>query len=231
MIKSLINFTLRPLGFEISNKYHQVLESKYGWRQYRVVKPDGSFDYSAYKEIQTGKNKRDISQWQVDERNIEFLSKYLLGHLPQRPKFGLCHGTKRGLEQAWFKKYLECSVLGTEISDTAADFPDQIQWDFHDIKPEWLNAADFIYSNALDHSFDPEKAINAWTQCLRPGGFLFVEWHYLGDFVNLTDPFNCDILQLTYAITRWGKGAYCVREVIPTITNPDYLAFVVVYKF
>ena len=41
---------------------------------------------------------------------------------------------KNGNEQACFSKYLNCDVIGTEISDTATDFPNTISLDFHDMK-------------------------------------------------------------------------------------------------
>merc|ERR1711920_1130260 len=66
-------------------------------------------------------------------------------------------------------------VLGTEISDTAEQFPNTIQWDFHNAKAEWLSAADFIYSNSLDHAFDPLRALTQWMRCLQPRGVLFLE--------------------------------------------------------
>ena len=78
-------------------------------------------------------------------------------------EFGICHGTRRGKEQEWFRKYLGCGVIGTEISDTVEQFPHTIEWDFHETKAEWINSADFIYSNSLDHSYDPKKCLTACT--------------------------------------------------------------------
>ncbi|MEJ0015745.1 MAG: hypothetical protein WDN25_04115 [Acetobacteraceae bacterium] len=48
-------------------------------------------------------------------------------------------------------------MLGTEISDTATQSSTTIQWDFHEVKPEWLNSVDFIYSVSWDHRYDPVK--------------------------------------------------------------------------
>ena len=36
-------------------------------------------------------------------------------------------------------------MIDTEISETAEQFPNTIQWDFHKVKPEWLSSVDFIY--------------------------------------------------------------------------------------
>lgn len=51
----------------------------------------------------------------------------------------LCHGTRNEKEQKLFlKKYPNAEIVGTEISHTAKDFPLTVQWDFHDIKDEWI---------------------------------------------------------------------------------------------
>ncbi|MBK6621188.1 MAG: hypothetical protein IPG32_10020 [Saprospirales bacterium] len=52
---------------------------------------------------------------------------------------------------------MNCEVIGTEISDSASKFSHTIEWDFHEVKPEWIGRADFIYSNSFDHSYDPEN--------------------------------------------------------------------------
>lgn len=120
----------------------------------------------------TGRSRRrgtkKIDRVWVQEENIDFLSRYIAERIGT-PQFGICHGTRRGLEQSWFGARLKCKVIGTEISDTAAQFPNTIQWDFHEVKQEWVGAVDFIYSNSFDHSYDPEKCINAWMSCVKPG--------------------------------------------------------------
>lgn len=229
MLKEIVNGALRKYGYEINNLRHQ-WELKDGFSQYKIVNLQGTFDHEEYRRLQDLKNKRDIEGAYVKEENIEFLAQYIKARLGT-PKFGLCHGTKRGLEQQWFIKYLQCEVLGTEIADTATQFPHTIQWDFHEVKPEWLGAVDFIYSNALDHSYDPEKAINAWMSCIRPDGFTIVEWHNGGESLSITDPFSADIIQLVYGITRWGNGVYSVREVIPTPGRGKYVSFIIIHKF
>jgi len=58
-----------------------------------------------------------------------------------------------------------------------------------------------------------------------------IEWNNGGESPNVYDPFSADIIQLVYAITLWGKGSYCVREVIPAPSRPKFLSFVIVHKF
>jgi hypothetical protein len=107
----------------------------------------GLFKYRQYRKVQIAGNKRKIQHQWIDEGSIRWIAERLLS-FEQKPKFGICHGTRRGNEQAWFTKYLGCPVIGTDISDTASDFPNTIQWDFHDVKPEWIDACDFVYSNS-----------------------------------------------------------------------------------
>src|SRR5262249_44726855 len=97
---------------------------------------------------------------------------------------GVCHGVRNGWEVRKFRELLGINVLGTEISDTAKHYLGVIQWDFHRVKKEWLQNVDFIYSNALDHSYDPSFCLHQWMKCLKPTGRCFIQWtvfHSEGD--------------------------------------------------
>ncbi len=182
-------------------------------RQFSYLCPDGSFDYDRYREVQIAANKAKINNQWVSQEAIEYLADYISSKIPQ-PGFGLCHGTRRGLEQAWFAHRLNCNVIGTEISDTATQFPSTIQWDFHDVKPEWLGNVDFIYSNSWDHSYDPVKLFNAWTSCLRPGGILVLEHNVASVMPNETDPLGLTLDEMVNLINEIGNGGYQVDEVL-----------------
>jgi len=194
---------------------------------------DGTIDYEKYCEIQTEGNKSKINITWVQEDNIKFLAKYIKTIVPN-PKFGLCHGTRRGNEQKWFRESLDCEVIGTEISDTAEQFEHTIRWDFHEIKPEWIRAVDFIYSNSFDHTYDPEKCLNAWMGCLKKGGICILE-HSSGHTKSTSlDPFGADIIIMPYLITSWGKGRYGVREILDAPIKKDsleYLKFIFIQNF
>ena len=49
-------------------------------------------------------------------------------------------------------------------------------WDFHAARPEWRGAADFVYSNALDHAFNATLALETWLGQLAPGGAVLMHW-------------------------------------------------------
>lgn len=138
-------------------------------------------NYDEYVDAQVmGNLAKYKSHSYVDAKIIGGIVNYMISN-KLKPTFGLCHGSRRGLEQEyfvnWFKSQnIDVSVLGTEISPTATEFKDTIQWDFNEAKDEWINGVDFIYSNSFDHSFNPSKTIDVWMSCLRDDGMCFVEW-------------------------------------------------------
>ena len=202
---------------------------------YGYLKKDGTFDYERYRRVQEEGNKRKLDKVWVIEKNIEFLAHYLKKRLGSVP-FGICHGTRRGLEQEWFRKYLGADVIGTEISETATQFPHTIQWDFHKVKAEWINKVDFIYSNSFDHSYDPRKCLKAWMSCIRPGGYCIIE-HSDGHHAsgaNQLDPFGAHLVQMPYLIALWGGGRFGVREILFAPVKKkelQYTAFIVIQNF
>lgn len=199
------------------------------------TRADGSFDYERYRSIQEAGNKRKLANSWVLPENMEFLAAYLRERLGE-VRFGLCHGTRRGNEQLWLREHLSCEVIGTEISDTATQFPHTIQWDFHEVKPEWIGAADFIYSNSFDHSYDPALCLGRWMSCLRPGGICVLE-HSSGHEADRTselDPFGAALSIMPYLVLEWGKGKFCVQDILdapalPATTPPvDYVKFLII---
>lgn len=140
-------------------------------------------DYNTYVEVQTATNKEKLHKVWAQEDEISQIASHIQSHMP-KPTFGICHGVRNGWEVCKFQELLGINVIGTEISDTATNFPGVIQWDFHQIKEEWVNNVDFIYSNALDHSYDPQFCLDQWMRCLKPTGRCFIQWtvfHSEGD--------------------------------------------------
>lgn len=98
---------------------------------------------------------------------------------------GICHGVRNGWEVFELRRLFgdKARILGTEIADISvaggtdnSNDPDIIQWDFHNVKEDWLNSVDFIYSNALDHSYDPQLCFERWMSCISKRGTCFIEW-------------------------------------------------------
>lgn len=130
--------------------------------------------YDEYVEEQTRHNIRKIGKgvvW-VKSNTIKEIARVhgLANNI-------ICHGTRSGEEQKFFlNEYPSANVIGTEISPTATNYPNTVQWDFSEPKEEWLNKFDIIYSNSFDHSFDPHKSIECWKQQLAENGSMYIEW-------------------------------------------------------
>lgn len=234
MLKRTVRSIFGQFGYEIRRLPKNRTESP-GVIIHSYLKKDGSFDYDKYRQIQEDGNKRKINNVWVIEENVVFLSNYIKS-MVQSPHFGICHGTRQGKEQEWFRKYLGCDVIGTDISVTAGTFPHTIQWDFHEVKPEWIDACDFIYSNSFDHSYNPEMCLNAWTSCLRKGALCIIEHssQHESRCASELDPFKADIILMPYLITTWGKGRYGVREILTAPVKSDgvsYLYFIIIQRF
>ena len=92
------------------------------------------------------------------------------------PQAIICHGTRNGTEQNYLKQiYGDIEIIGTEISETATQFPMTVQHDFHEQREEWIEHFDALYSNSFDHAYDPWKCIKTWGDQLKKGGMAFIE--------------------------------------------------------
>jgi hypothetical protein len=128
-------------------------------------------DYCAYVAAQERANKRKIKNVWVNETTIKTIVDRNVG-----AQQILCHGTRNGTEQRWFKKYLpDATVIGTEISTTALQFPNTEQHDFHEEREDWVGRFDIVYSNSWDHSYDPEKSLSTWRNQLTDCGKMYIE--------------------------------------------------------
>ena len=147
--------------------------------------------------------------------------------------FGLCHGVRRGKEQSWFRKKLDgANVIGTDISETATQFENTVQWDFHDDNPDWQGKCDFVYSNSWDHAYDPGKAFAAWSRCLKPGGWLLID-HTRGHMPkssNVLDPFGATREALIKILTDSCGALGTVTEVLDRTADAEYPATVIVFQ-
>jgi hypothetical protein len=133
-----------------------------------------SKSYDAYVKAQTERNKEKINAVWIQDTEIKEIVNYIKDHKFEFHK-GVCHGVRNGYEVKQFRALLNCDIIGTEISDTASQFENVIQWDFHNIKDEWIDNIDFIYSNSYDHSYDFEKCLDSWMKCLTSVGRCFLE--------------------------------------------------------
>ena len=199
----------RPFEIEADRIYREKLG------ELRVEHGDGfdlvqfGGDYETYRKVQVLANKAKIDWRSVSQEEIDFVC-HTLKNAGVDIRAVLCHGTRNGAEQSFFRNQLpDAEILGTEISETASQFPMTIQWDFHEVKPEWRGHFDVIFSNSWDHTYDPHKLAPAWLACVAPNGALVLEWSNVhGDTpADMVDPFRASLDGLTNLINQHGRGA------------------------
>lgn len=119
---------------------------------------------------------------------------------------GLCHGTRNGFEQNYFNS-LGANVIciGTDISETAANYENSLCWDFHEPRLEWQNYFDFVYSNSLDHSYNPSLALATWLNQIKEGGTVVIELtqHHSPTDQSEMDPFGVKPQYFPFLLASW----------------------------
>ncbi|QPH53524.1 class I SAM-dependent methyltransferase [Pontivivens ytuae] len=209
----------------------------------KVVEEDGArrvlyedetgFRYDLYREVQNLGNAAKLNRQFVTEPHIRWLAQALPKWVGQVSS-GLCHGTRRGAEQGWFAQHLagEPDIIGTEIADSATQFPRTVQWDFHDANPDWIGRFDFVYSNSWDHAFDPERAFSTWIDQLRPGGAMLLDFTpaHRSAQANVLDPFGIELDPLCRMLDRVAGERGKVRRVIRAGRSPDLMAHVIRFQ-
>tara|TARA_R110000796_G_scaffold106618_1_gene217067 strand:+ start:3895 stop:4578 length:684 start_codon:yes stop_codon:yes gene_type:complete len=171
------------------------------YREYksaRIYRHETYEDYKNAQEICATNGEKNI--W-ISNKEIDLLTNHMVSNIGGMD-FGLCHGVRNGYEvNKLYDKLIETKkvskdfkLVGTEISKFASKYKNVIQWDFHEIKDEWVKKADFIYSNSIDHSYNPRLALSQWFKCLKPNvGNLYLHWS--GPSQLSDDPTPADMFQ------------------------------------
>ena len=195
------------------------------------IKLNSYSDYETYRQSQQEGNERKLHLVYAREPAIAHIARYAESRLGWVNSV-LCHGTRNGAELRWFRNALSGDpiVLGTDISSTATQFPDTIQWDFHDMKPEWEGTWDAIYTNSWDHAFDPERAFRTWIRCLSPNGLLFLEHskNHEPAVVNKLDPFGATLNGLVRFVNGLEPETHHVVDIIVDLPGAKGRSVVVV---
>ena len=151
-------------------------------------------NYEDYVKEQTFYNKEKLSWSYFNKQGprrgiiISCIKKYL-GNANNLDV--ICHGTRGGHEQKFFKEiFPKGHIQGTEISDTATKFPMTVEWDFTKQHPRWVDRFNLVYSNSFDHTIDPTETLRVWHEQLRKDGFLFIEWAENHSICGPSDPLN-----------------------------------------
>ena len=202
---------MKNLIINLKNSINKIL-FKSGYRISKVnntgelVKIHKYKDYNEYKETQIYYNKKKIDKVWADEKTLEKISNFLKENISSNLIKGICHGSRNGFEQNFFNEKKDgFEVIGTDISETAKDYKNSIVHDFHDEKKEWLENFDFVYSNSLDQSFDPQKALNTWLKQIKQGGYVIIEHSDQHGVVSSgkMDPFGVEANFFPYLLSEW----------------------------
>jgi hypothetical protein len=163
--------------------------------------------YEEYKNTQIFHNKRKINAVWADEKTLSIIANILHEKFSENKKIiGICHGSRNGFEQNYLMKISnKIDAFGTDISPTANDYKNSIQWDFHNINEKWINSKDFVYTNSLDQSWQPKVAIQTWLSQLKKDGILIIEHTdaHGSDGTSKMDPFGARPTSLPYVFTMW----------------------------
>ena len=179
-----------------------------------------SSDYEKNQQVKTStKIAEGYDKSWCSEETISIITSYLVSKYGEEEFKGICHGTRVGKEVEWFNRHLPTGsyVFGTDIEPSATKYSDTIEHDFHEVKEEWLNSFDFVYSNSHDHAKDPKKAIGNWLQTLNDNGFLFLE-HSRSHGKKFQDDADCwgvETEVLPFLFLQWFRGDFAIVDMIP----------------
>jgi SAM-dependent methyltransferase len=204
MLRRIVNRILRPFQLKVVPVRHDLLLYQHDY---------GAGGYEAYRAAQIHWNKAKLEKVWADDRTLEAIAV----NLERRGlRTGICHGARNGFEVSWFRKRLGTPVIGTDISDTAPQFPDMVIHDFHERRDDWVGKFDFVYSNSLDQAFDPQKALAAWSEQLRGGGCIYLEhtMQHGPEGASEMDPFGAHPMTIPYLLFKWGTGKYRLAEIL-----------------
>jgi hypothetical protein len=219
ILSDLVKSAFYRLGYQLVPaprwaRSRKVLDHS-GYRLASWKKPDGQVDLAGYRREQELGNRAKIAQVWTSEESLQFICAWLRDR-GLVPRFILCHGTRNGFEQRVFSNFFRCEVIGTEISPTATQFPMTVQADFHEPRAEWARRADLVYSNSLDHAYDPAQALRAWSEAVRDGGVIVLEKASDSDprGVSALDPFGITLADLVVFLMETLGDIACVRGVL-----------------
>ena len=195
-LKNFINKIFFKFGYRIS-KINNTGE---------LVKIHKYKNYEEYKETQIRYNKQKLDKVWADKDTLKLVSNFLKENIRSEIIKGVCHGSRNGFEQKCFQQEIANSeVIGTDISETAKNFENSYIHDFHEEKKEWHDNFDFVYSNSLDQSYDPKKALNTWLKQIKKDRYIIIEHsdQHAVRASNKMDPFGVETNFFPYLLTEW----------------------------
>jgi hypothetical protein len=203
-MRRLLDQMVRPFGLRVIKAYHA--EMVY---QHRYVG-----GYEQYRNVQIHHNKRKLQNVWADDTTLARIAADLKAN--GLGSTGICHGARNGHEVEWFRRTLGGEIIGTDISETASQFPNMQVWDFQDENPDWASKFDFVYTNSLDQAMEPERALSAWVKQLTRNGRIYIEhtMAHSAQGAGEMDPFGAHPMAMPYLFFTWGRGAYRMADIL-----------------
>ena len=223
LVKNLVNFILKPAGFSVvpSKSIQDYYLHKYS-------------SYEEYAHVQIHWNKVKLNNIWADEGTLNRVRDILISEFGDAEKInGICHGTRNGFEQNFLRSLSKTfDVIGTDISETATDYENSVQWDFHNVNPAWSGNQDFVYTNSLDQSWQPHVAVETWLSQLKENGILIIEHtHAHGPSgASEMDPFGVKPTVMPYVLTMWFGSQISISHSVAKKSNMDKDSWLFVLK-
>lgn len=203
-MRKILDRLVKPFGLRVVKAHHLSM----------VYQHDYSGGYKQYRDLQVHHNKRKLDHVWADDTTLTRIA----DDIRQRglSGTGICHGARNGFEVEFFKEALSGPIIGTDISETATEFPDMVVWDFHEENPEWLGKFDFVYTNSLDQAMDPQRAVANWVGQLNPEGRVYIEHTMSHSTTGASemDPFGAHPFAMPYLFFQWGRGLYSLENIL-----------------
>lgn len=222
-LKKIVNLILEPFDFCITPKANLV---DFYLHEYK--------SYEEYRDVQIKWNKEKINAIWADEKTLDRIFEIVYSEFCKLEEInGICHGTRNGFEQNYLRSLSKkIHAIGTDISETATNYENSVQWDFHDVNDQWKNSQDFIYTNSLDQSWQPKIAIQTWLSQLKDNGILLIE-HTIGhgpEAAGEMDPFGVRPTVMPYILSMWFGSQISIEHSVDKKLNIDTDAWIFVIR-
>jgi len=146
-------------------------------------------DYAAYYNSQKRTDAKKNSRPCLAQSEVAKIAEHLKrAEIPVNTI--MCHGARYGQEVDWFaEQFPQAKTVGSDLFPKG--HPAVVEWDFHKQLRRWKGYFSIVYSNALDHSYDPKKALRCWFDQLQPTGRLCVQWSQWHRLLESGTPGRC----------------------------------------
>tara|TARA_A100001011_G_scaffold396786_1_gene495788 strand:- start:727 stop:1464 length:738 start_codon:yes stop_codon:yes gene_type:complete len=185
--------------------------------------------YEQYKKVQIHFNQKKIDSVWADKTTMHKIGEIVKKNTNASLIKGICHGTRNGYEQNYLNENFKgFEVIGTDISPTAVEYKNSLQWDFHDENKEWSGKFDFVYSNSLDQSWKPAMALETWLNQLKKNGVLIVEHSTAHGPLSAgkMDPFGVKPTAFCHVLAGWfghQVSVSYIKQIKSNYNNPVFL--------